>query len=164
MGPMTSTTAAPRRRQWDLVCLALGAITASISILFSAWFTVWFQLFGDQPDRGDYAVASGLYAGGAVWLAMASGIARLAGASRWLRWWCGVSLGLFALLWLGARTSANDADIEPASLSGDTFWSGFGGTMLYMPWNWLVLLSLVLALVQRSRGRARVANATTDGT
>jgi hypothetical protein len=153
---MTSTPAAPRRRRrWDLVVLALGAISASVSILFSAWFTVWFQLFGEQPDRGDYAVASGLYAGGVVWLAMASGIAWLAGAPRWLRWWCGVSLGLFAILWLGARTSANDRDLEPAGLSSDTFSSGFEGTMLSMPWNWLVPISLVLALVFRARaGRA----------
>ena len=48
-----------RRRRWDLVALSLGAISATVSILFAGWFIVWFQLFGDQPDRGDYGSRAG---------------------------------------------------------------------------------------------------------
>ena len=35
-------------------------------------------------------------------------------------------------------------------MSRDTFSSGFLATLLYMPWNWLVLVSLVLVLVFRA--------------
>jgi hypothetical protein len=145
---------APRRpRRWDLVVLALGAISATVSILFSGWVTVWFQLFGDQADRGDYAMASGLYSGGLLWLVIASVVAWLGGAPRWLSWWCWGASGLFAILWLSALQSARDPDREPAGMSGDTFSSGFQATLLSMPWNWLVLVSLVLALVFRATGR-----------
>lgn len=58
------------------MCLAIGAIAATVSILFWAWLIVWFQLFGEQPDRADLE-ASGLYAGGLVWLALMSGIVAL---------------------------------------------------------------------------------------
>ena len=73
------TTRRPRR--WDQIALSLGAISATISILFAGWFIIWFQLFGDQPDRGDYAMASGLYAGGVLWLGIASLAAWLADAA-----------------------------------------------------------------------------------
>ena len=134
--------------------LALGAISATVSILFSGWVTVWFQLFGDQADRGDYALASGLYAGGLLWLVIASVVAWLSGAPRWLSWWCWGASGLFAILLLAALDSARDLDREPASMSGDTFSSGFQATLLSMPWNWLVLVSMVLVLVFRATGRA----------
>ena len=104
-----------------------------------------------QADQGDYAVASGLYAGGVMWLVIASVVAWLSGAPRWLSWWCWGASGLFAILLLAALNSARDPDREPASMSGDTFSSGFEATLLYMPWNWLVLVSAVLALVRRSR-------------
>ena len=133
--------------------LSLGATSATVSILFSGWFTVWFQLFGVPADRGDYAVASGLYAGGVLWLVMASVVAWLSGAPRWLSWWCWGSCGLFAILLLSALQGARDPDRDPASLSSDTFASGFLGTLLYMPWNWLVLVSLVLALRFRAKAR-----------
>ena len=73
-------TASRRPRRWDLIVLSLGAISATVSILFWAWLTVWFQLFGEQADRADYLDASGLYAGGLVWLGLASLVAWLAGA------------------------------------------------------------------------------------
>jgi hypothetical protein len=146
-------TVSRRRRRWDLVVLSLGAISAAISILFSGWFIVWFQLFGEQPDGADYAEASGLYAGGLIWLGLASLVAWLAGAPRWLRWWCWVATGLFAILLLSARQSAAGAELPPSGLKYDNFGSGFEGAMLGMPWNWLVLVSLVLALVHRTRER-----------
>jgi hypothetical protein len=131
--------------------LSLGAISATVSILFSGWVTVWFQLFGDQADQGDYVVASGLYAAGVLWLGIACVVAWLGGAPRWLSWWCWGSCALFAILCLAAVQSARDPGREPARVASDTFSSGFLGTLLYMPWNWLVLVSLVLALVFRAR-------------
>ena len=148
-----------RRRRWDLVALSLGAISATISILFAGWFIVWFQLFGDQPDRGDYAMASGLYAGGLLWLGIASLAAWLAGAPRWLSWWCWGSTGLFAILWLSASERGTRPAAAPhrrgphpllASTGTDTFVNGLQSALLFMPWSWLVIVALVLSLVRRS--------------
>jgi hypothetical protein len=141
---------ARRRRRWDLVALSLGAISATISILFAGWFIVWFQLFGEQPDRGDYAMASGLYAGGLLWLGIACVVAWLARAPRWLSWWCWVATGLFAILWLSAWQNGRDPETQAASVGTDTFANGLQSGLLYLPWCWLVLVALVLTLVRRS--------------
>jgi hypothetical protein len=141
---------ARRRRRWDLVALSLGAISATISILFAGWFIVWFQLFGEQPDRGDYAMASGLYAGGLLWLGIACVVAWLARAPRWLSWWCWVATGLFAILWLSAWQNGRDPETQAASVGTDTFANGLQSALLYLPWCWLVLVALVLTLVRRS--------------
>jgi hypothetical protein len=139
-----------RRRRWDLVALSLGAISATVSIMFAGWFIVWFQLFGDQADRGDYAMASGLYAGGLLWLGIASLAAWLAGAPRWLSWWCWGSTGLFAILWLSAAQSAGNSETQPASTGTDTFGNGLQSALLFMPWCWLVVVALVLAVSRRA--------------
>ena len=139
-----------RRRRWDLVALSLGAISATVSILFAGWFMVWFQLFGEQADRGDYAVASGLYAGGLLWLGIASLAAWLAGAPRWLSWWCWGATGLFAILLLSASQSARDPETQPATTGTDTFANGLESALLFMPWSWLVIVALVLALSRRA--------------
>ena len=139
-----------RRRRWDLVALSLGAISATVSILFAGWFMVWFQLFGEQADRGDYAVASGLYAGGLLWLGIASLAAWLAGAPRWLSWWCWGATGLFAILLLSASQSARDPETQPATTGTDTFANGLESALLFMPWSWLVVVALVLALSRRA--------------
>jgi hypothetical protein len=138
-----------RRRRWDLVALSLGAISATVSILFAGWLIVWFQLFGDRPDRGDYAMASGLYAGGLLWLGIASLAAWLAGAPRWLSWWCWGASGLFAILWLSASQNGSDPETQPASSGTDTFANGLQSALLSMPWCWLLIVALVLALSRR---------------
>jgi len=140
-----------RPRRWDQIVLALGAISATVSILFAGWFVVWFQLFGDQPDRGDYAVASGLYAGGVAWLSIASLGAWLTDAPRWLTWWCWGAAVLFAVLWLSTSESARTTENDSASFATDTFSSGLQAAVLNMPWNWLVLVALVLAFALRDR-------------
>jgi hypothetical protein len=139
-----------RRRRWDLVALSVGAISATVSILFAGWFIVWFQLFGDQPDRGDYAMASGLYAGGLLWLGIGSLAAWLAGAPRWLSWWCWGATALFAIFWLSASQNGGDAEAQPASSGTDTFANGLQSALLFMPWCWLVIVALVLALSRRA--------------
>jgi hypothetical protein len=139
-----------RRRRWDLVALSLGAISATVSILFAGWFMVWFQLFGEQADRGDYAVASGLYVGGLLWLGIASLAAWLAGAPRWLTWWCWGATGLFVILLLSASQSARDPETQPATTGTDTFANGLESALLFMPWSWLVVVALVLALSRRA--------------
>jgi hypothetical protein len=145
-------TAARRSRRWDLVVLSLGAISATVSILFWAWLTVWFQLFGEQPDRADYLEASGLYAGGLVWLGLASLVAWLAGAPTWLRWWCWLATGLLAVLLVNARLEAAARDLRH-DLPGNSFAGGLETAMISMPWAWLVPVSAVLAVVHRSRTR-----------
>ena len=133
--------------------LALGAISATISILGLGWLIVWFQLFGEQADGADYAEASGLYAGGLVWLGLASLVAWLAGAPRWLRWWCWVATVLFAILLLSARQSADSAELPSAGRDHQSFGTGFETAITAMPWCWLVLVAAVLAVATRYRGR-----------
>jgi hypothetical protein len=153
----------PRRsRRWDLVVLSIGAVSASLSILFWAWLTISFQLFGEQPDRADYLEAAGLYAGGLVWLGLASLVAWLAGAPRWLRWWCWLATGLLAVLLVNARREASTRDLEH-DLPGNTFAGGFETAIAHMPWTWLVPVSAILALVHWSRTR-HVTSQGPDGT
>jgi hypothetical protein len=140
-------------RRWDLVALSVGAVTATVSIVFWAWLGIWFQLFGEQPDRADYLEASGLYAGGLVWLGLASAVAWLAGAPGWLRWWCWVATCLFAILWPNARTEAAQRELPISGLEYQSFGSGFETALTHMPWAWLVPVSAVLALVHWSRTR-----------
>ena len=131
------------------VVLALGAISATLSILVLGWLTVWFQLFGETASRGDYIVAAGTYDVGALLMLVASLAVWVSGAPRWLAWWCWISTGLFVLLSLGAHQSAGDRDLDPATTS-DT-WSGGVTTALLIPWIWLVPVALVAAAVTRRR-------------
>jgi hypothetical protein len=127
-----------------------------MSILFLGWLIVWFQLFGEQPDGADYAEASGLYAGGVVWLGLAGLVAWLAGAPRWLRWWCWVATGLFAILLLSTRQNAESAELPISGLKYQSFGTGFDTALTAMPWSWLVLVAAVLAVATRYRERHRV--------
>ena len=52
--------------------LALGAVSATLSILVLGWLTVSFQLFGESPSRGDHLEAAGLYDAGAALMLVAS--------------------------------------------------------------------------------------------
>ncbi len=151
-----------RPRRWDLVLLALGAMTVTVSILFWAWLVVWFQLFGEQPDRSDYLEASGLYAGGLVWLVVAGGFAWLAGAPLWLKWWCGLGSALFGLLWLNARSEAADREPPTAGWDHQGFADGFETALLQMPWAWLVVVAAVMAVLFRVTGRSQPGSVTRE--
>ena len=135
---------------WIVVLLALGAVSTTVTVLGLAWLSVWFQLFGETADRGDYAVAAGVSAGGAVFSALASLAARLCRAPRWLTVWCWVSTGLLVVVAIACRSNAGDTDLDPAS-SYDTVGSGFT-TTLQMPWCWLVVAALVAAVAVRVSG------------
>ncbi len=147
-GPMTSGAdrVVPR---WIIVLLALGALGATVTVLGLAWLTVWFQLFGETADRGDYAVASGVTAGGVVFLALAAAAAHLTRAPLWLRWWCWLGLVVMAVTAATCHSQASDPDLDAAA-SYDTFGSGFQTTLM-MPWNWLVVAALLAALAARYR-------------
>ena len=43
-----------------------------------------------------------------------------------------------------------DPETKPASIGTDTFANGLQSALLYMPWSWLVIVALVLALVAPS--------------
>jgi hypothetical protein len=131
------------------VLLALGAVTATLSIVVLGWLTVSFQLFGETPSRGDYIEAAGHYDAGVVLMLVASLAVWVSGGPRWLTWWCWISTGLFLLLSLGAHQSAGDRDLDPATTT-DT-WSGGVTTALSIPWIWLVPVALVAAVVTRRR-------------
>lgn len=140
-----------RPRRWDLVALSIGAVTATLSILFWAWLNIWFQLFGEQPDRADYLNASGLYAGGLFWLTLAAALAWFAKAPPWLGCWCLGADAVFAVLLVRARSEAADRELRH-DIVGNSFAGGFETAVAYMPWNWLILAAAVLALISWHRG------------
>ena len=84
------------------------------------------------------------------WASPASA-AWLAGAPRWLSWWCWGASGLFAILWLSASQSARDPETQPASTGTDTFANGLQSALLFMPWCWLVVVALVWTILRRTR-------------
>ena len=138
-----------RPHRWNLVLLSLGAASATLSILFVGWLEVWFQI-GTRAQGGDYLQASGLYAGGVVWLGLASVAAWPTRAPTWLRWSCWCGAGLFALLCAGMRLEA--ADREPTSgFDYGSFAEGFRIATTQMPWCWLVVVAAFLGLLNRRR-------------
>jgi hypothetical protein len=147
--PAPGSAAPPRSPRWVHVLLALGAISAMLSILVLGWLTVSFQLFGETPSRGDHIEAAGLYDAGAALMLVASLAVWVSGAPRWLAWWCWISTGLFVLLSLGAHQSAGDRDLDPATTTET--WSEGVTTALSVPWIWLVPVALVAAVVTRRR-------------
>jgi hypothetical protein len=154
--PASTPAVRARSPRWVHVVLAIGALSATPSILVLGWLSVSFQLFGETASRGDYIVAAGLYDVGALMMLMASLAAWVSRAPRWLAWWCWASTGLFVLLSASAHQHASDRDLDPATTT-DT-WSGGATTALSIPWIWLVPIALVAALVTRYRQR-RVSRA-----
>ena len=134
---------------WVHVVVSLGAAATSVSLVLLGWFLVWFQLDPSGADRGDYALVSGLYDVGAALLALGVLAAWLSGAPRWLTWCCRCALVVLGLLAVDAHANAATAP-ESGSPGFDT-WSDGVSTALMMPWNWLLVVALVLAVVVRAR-------------
>jgi hypothetical protein len=132
---------------------AFGVVISSLSILVVAWLTVWFQIAGSVANRGDYAVASGLYDVGIVLMILGAAAVVLAHGPRWVLWWCAFALLFLVVATLRAHLRVFDNEL-PSALGSDTWWSGVW-MALRMPWNWLVPIALVIAVLRRPAVSAR---------
>ncbi len=141
--------------------LAVGALSATVTTLGLAWLNVWLQFFGETADRGDYAVASGVTAGGLGFLALASVAAWLAAAPRWLHVWCWASTVVLLLVTLSCANGAGNRELDAAS-NHETFGSGVETAMM-MPWNWLVVAALLAALAVRVPAQRGAGRSLTSG-
>jgi hypothetical protein len=152
-GHMTSST-----HQGSRILLTLGLVVPAVATFLTAlvlgWFQVSFQLFGEQADRGDYAMAAGIYGTGATMLLLAPAIGYLFRLSA--------LPGLLGLLGAGvlAALSISSADhmsgAEP-SFVDDTPWTSGLTLMATIPWNWVLPALLVVGLAIRVRTPERMA-------
>ena len=65
--------AAATRSRWTRarrVLWVLAVVTTMLNGFVVGYGAVWFQLFGEQADRGDYLTSAGGYLGAAVVLAL----------------------------------------------------------------------------------------------
>ncbi|WP_093248455.1 hypothetical protein [Tessaracoccus oleiagri] len=103
---------------------------------------VWFQLFGDSPDRDDYLVSTGGYAAAAVLIVFATLSNFLRGGAAWFGYAgsaAAVALGLAALTsWSSGRSVE---DLGPG-ISGP--WDGVGG-VIALPWSWAIVVLFLLS-------------------
>lgn len=95
--------------------------------------SVWFQLFGEAPDRGDYLVSAGGYLTAGAVLVVGLGAVADVGISR-------AAAGLVlvvavALLLAGVGSLQNAADLPPHNRPSAGVLDGIGGVIL-LPWSW----------------------------
>ena len=110
------------------------------------WFQVSFQLFGVDADRGDYAMAAGIYGFGAFLLALAPAAAVL------FRLPLGSSVAAaagFAVLVLLAAHAADQAAAIPAGSAGDEPWSEGVMFLALVPWVWVLPVLVLAGLLTR---------------
>ena len=138
-----------RRVQWRLAVVA-----TALSGFVVGYGVLWFQLFGERPDRADYLTSAGGYLGAALVLALAP-LTLLSPTER--RWgdpvWSGsagaVAL-LLAVLGLSSLSTGLRMD-EPTGPFGGLD-DGAGGVVLW-PWCWLLLWAAGRGVYDRVRVR-----------
>lgn len=134
-----------RLRRW-LPALLLGGLLATfLNGIVVGYGVLWFQLFGEQPDREDYLVSFGGYAAAALVMLVGMAALRRLGAAEWVRALVVVLAVLLALLAVGSLTTG--LSMEESSPM-QHWWDGAGGVVL-LPWAWLPLALGALALVGR---------------
>lgn len=131
-----------RRSRWFTVTVIAAALTTLNGIVVG-YGALWFQLFGESPDRDDYLVSMGGYAAAAVLVAMAT-------MSNFLRrWpvWFAYSGGIAsAALGLGALDSWYHLRIvKDPGLGISGVWDGVGG-VIALPWSWAIVVLFLLSL------------------
>ena len=110
--------------------------------------SIWFQLFGDRPDAGDYRISAGGYACAAVVLALgAAGILSFRGPPLL----AGASVAFATVYVLLALRSVQLAAVaEPDDY--DSALDGAGG-VIGMPWAWPLVVLGVLGPIRSVRRR-----------
>jgi hypothetical protein len=134
---------------WIMLPLGFGVLSTTVTVLGYAWLSVWLQFFGERADRGDYAEAAGVLAGGLGFLALATATAWLANGPRWLQVGCWALTGVMLVVMVGCLGSSHDSSLEPAD-SYNTFGDGLR-TALSMPWSWVIVAAFLAALAARYR-------------
>jgi predicted Na+-dependent transporter len=149
--------AAEARPRWARARRALWVLAVVATVLNGfvvGYGAVWFQLFGDQADRGDYLTSAGGYLGAAAVLALAP-LAMLSPQQR--RWagpawsWCAAGVA-FVMFMVGLGSL-----FEGLALPGETgpfggIDDGLGGVVLW-PWCWLLIWTAVRGVLDRLRRR-----------
>ena len=126
-------------------------LTTFLNGLVVGYGVLWFQLFGDQPDREDYLVSFGGYAAAAVVLLVGLvSLVRL-GTAGWAIVLVGILAGLLALL--AVNSLATGLGMEDEFGPYQHWWDGAGG-VLFLPWTWVPLVLGALAAVGRGPRRA----------
>jgi hypothetical protein len=116
---------------------------------------VSFQLFGEQADRGDYAIATGVYGTGAALLLLTPLIGHLFRLSV-----LPGLLGLLGAALLGALSISSADHLAGAAPSGygDDSWTGGIAELASVPWIWalpaLLLVGVVIRLQLPDTGRS----------
>jgi hypothetical protein len=139
---MTSST----QRLLLTVGLVVPTVATFLTALALGWFQVSFQLFGEQADRSDYAMAAGIYGTGAAMLLLAPAIGYLFRLS--------MLPGLLGLLGAGvlavlSMSSADRMAGAERSVVDDSPWTAGLTLMATIPWNWILPALLVVGLVVR---------------
>ena len=137
---------------WILLPLGFGVLATTLTVAGLAWLNVYLQFFGERADRGDYAVAAGITAGGCGLLALAAVAAWLVRGPLWFQAACWVLTGVMLVSWVTCLGSSHDSSLDPAD-SYDTFGGGLQDT-LQMPWNWVIIATFLVALAVRFRASA----------
>lgn len=143
MGANSVRNAVPERRsRWFTANVTAATLTAlnGIAVGYGA---LWFQLFGESPDRDDYLVSMGGYAAAALLLAVAT-VSNL--LRRWPVWFAYSGGIASAALGLGALVSWSHLRIvkDPGpGISG--VWDGVGG-VIALPWSWAIVVLLLLSV------------------
>ena len=135
--------------------LAVGATL--LNGLVVGYGAIWFQLFGDSPDREDYQVSAGGYAAAAVVLALAVPALLTHRGPRRVAPVVGTAAAVLALLALTSAVRA--AGDEPAGAVVSTVWDGVGG-VVWGPWTWVLVALGLHGLLLLGAGRVRRTGAT----
>jgi hypothetical protein len=112
-------------------------VGTALNGLVVGYGAIWFQLFGERADRGDYLVSAGGYAAAAAVLVLAAvGVAGLRGPV-----WAGrASASLAVVLAVLAARSAGIAAGMPEDHGFNGPLDGAGG-VLALPWTWPLLVA-----------------------
>ena len=118
----------------------LAVVATTVNGFVVGYGAVWFQLFGEQADRGDYLTSAGGYLGAAAVLALAP-LAMLSPEPR--RWagpawsWCAAAAAAVLAL-AGTQSLSTGLSLEGPTGSFGGLDDGLGGVVL-LPWCWLLL-------------------------
>lgn len=132
---------------WRLTWWWASALTALNGFVVGAG-SVWFQLFGESPDRGDYLVSAGGYltAAAVISLALAPAL------GRGVPTWGAATLGAIAagLAIAGLISLQEAAALPPHNRPSAGVLDGVGG-VLFLPWCWVLLWMCGRAAYTRTR-------------
>ncbi len=122
-------------------------LTAGNGVVVGAG-SVWFQLFGETADRGDYLVSGGGYLTAAVLLGIGLGAIPRLGVSRFAG---GVVLVVaISLLLAGLGSLQRAAELPPHNRPSAGVLDGVGGVAL-LPWAWVLVWMTIRPLFRGRR-------------